>query len=334
MLHHYYHNLTEKYVAAFGSLFNDITLVRYGENNVEIKRSKVPLMYGPKEKYLARIHGDPDINQRVQGTFPMMSYALMGLQYNPSRKLNSMIKRPKANNVTGLADNVYMGVPYDINFQLSILSRNKEDAWQIMEQILPIFNPNYTFSQILIPEVGFIDDIPVTLESVDQAIDFESDFDEIMMTEITMTFNMQVNYYGPVNRTNIIRRVFANTFLDPSLDTGYIVRMNLENGNGGDYMIGESVYQGDSYRTATAIGTVTKWEKEIPYLRIAGAQGDFKIGQNVYSSTSNADYTIKSFDATPLKLQSIQIDPDPLDAEPTDDYGYTTTVIEYPETDE
>lgn len=334
MLPHFYHGLTEKYVTAFGSLFNDITLVRYGANNVEIKRSKVPLMYGPKEKYLARIQQDPDLDQKVQGTYPMMSYAMLGLQYNPGRKLNTLLRRPKANTVTGLADNVYMGVPYDLSFQLSILARNKEDAWQIQEQILPIFNPNYTFSQILLPVIGFIDDIPLTLDNVTQNIDFESDFDEIMMTEISMDFTMQVNYYGPINRTKIIRRVFANTFLDQSLDAGYIVRVNLTNGNNGDFQIGESVFQGESYRTASATGTVTKWSKEPPYLRIAGAQGDFRIGENVFSTTSNADYTISSFDSSPLKLQSIQVDPDPIDAEPTDTFGYDTTFIEYPETDE
>jgi hypothetical protein len=319
MLEHFYHGLTKKYIAAFGSLFNDITLVKYNNARTdEMKRTKVPIFFAPREKwYVAKEEG----GRKVQATLPVMSYNMTGLTFDPLRKLNALHRHPKANTVSGNADSVYNGIPYDISFELFILARNKDDAYQIVEQILPSFQPSYTFSQILIPELGFVKDIPVTLNSVDISTNYEADFDEVSTVECTLSFTMKVYYYGPVTYTKIIRRAFANTFLDPSLYSGAIVRVNVNNGNNGVFK---------------AAGVVTKWvhtaNANSGYLIIGGVQGNFSVNNNIKAATTNAVYNLESFDMTPLKVVSQKVEPDPIDAEPTDDWGYTETLTEYPDT--
>lgn len=333
MLPHFYHQLTKKYVAAFGSVFNDITLVRYNKAHTsELKRSKVPLVYGPREKYLVRINDDPDLEKKVQQTYPIMSFNILDFVYNPDRKLPSLLKIPKANNVTGLADNVYGPVPYDLMFQLSIVARHKDDALQILEQVLPIFNPDFNFSQIPLPELGFVNDISIILNAVSNNTEYEDDFDTIRSIEFVLDFTMKVYYYGPIYTTNIIRRAFANTFLDPNLYAGSVIRVNLNNGNNGTFQLNDYVFQGTSISEAQAAGIVTKWDSNNGYLRVGSVQGDFRAGENVKAMSTNAVYNLASFDMTPLKLQSIKVEPDPSTANVGDAFGFDEETLEYPDT--
>lgn len=332
MNEHFYHQLTKKYIAAFATLFNDITLKRYNKaHTTEIKRLKVPLVYEPREKYIVRAGMDHDLAKKIQASFPMMSFNLVGMQYFPARQTNQVLRHPKLSEVDGKADSVYNGVPYNLGFELSIHARNKDDAWQILEQIIPVFNPTFTFSQILIPEIGFVKDIPVTLDSINSIMEYGGDFDEINTVEILLNFSMKVYYYGPVSRTSYIKRVFANTFIDPSLASGAIVRANMSNGNNGAYYLDDLVYQGATLSEATAAGVVTKWDG-VDYLVIGGTQGRFTTNNVVRAASTNAAYTLESFDVTPLKVQSIQIDPDPITANANSEFGFTETVTEYPET--
>lgn len=327
----FYHASTSKYIAAFGAIFNDITLVRYNKaKTAELKRSKVPIVWGPREKYLIRNNEDPELDKKIQMTYPMMSYNLVGWSYAPQRKTNSMIQLSKSPYVGGESDTVYNGVPWDLEFELSIIARNKDDAYQIIEQILPIFNPNFTFTQILIPDIGIVKDIPLVLNSLSEQTDYESDFDVIKEVTITLAFTMSVFFYGPVQKTKIIRKVFANTFLDPSLYTGgAIVRINTSNGNNGVYQTEDIVYQGIDLNNATAAGQVVNWTAN-GHLTIGGVQGQFKTNNVIKAMNSNAAYILESFDVSPLKIQSIQIEPNPVTANVGDPYGYTETDHEYP----
>ena len=328
---HWYHRLTEKYIAAFGSLFNNITLVKYNKaHTAEIKRTKVPLVFGPKEKYLARNQEDPELKKKIQATYPMMSYGAPILSYDRERQQNRMTRIPRNYEVAGNADTVYQGVPYNLAFELSILARNKDDAYQIVEQIIPSFNPDFTFTQILIPEIGIVKDIPVILENISFVDNLEDDW-EIYETEITLSFTMKAYYYGPVTNTKIIRRVFANTFIDESLYAGALVRVHLANGNNGMYQTEDIVYQGDDLTTATAGGIVTKYSANNGYLVIGGVQGTFQTGANIKAYSTNAVYKLSRFDMTPLKVQSIKIEPDPNTANANDSYGYSETIQEYPD---
>jgi hypothetical protein len=313
-------------------MFNNITVKRINrDTNVEIERFKVPIVYAPKEKYYARLRSDPELNRPVQVILPRMSFELVGFNYDPARKQNSMLRQAKANTETRVASN-YMGVPYDLNFDLQIYARNVDDGTHIVEQILPYFTPDYTLTVDMIPELGFLKDVPIILNSVTNEIEHEGNFDAVRYVSWTLSFTMKGYYYGPITQPKIIRKVIANINNDPSLRSGYITRVNVGQGNNGDYKIDDIVYQGDSYDFAKAYGVVTAWNANTAKLTLAGVQGQFNIDQTIKAVSSNASYTLESFEVSPLKLATVTVEPDPLTAQPDDDYGYSIDIKEWPDT--
>ena len=330
---HFYFQLTRKYVVAFGNMFNNISLIRTNrETGSELERIKVPLMYAHKEKYFARLNSDPDLQKSTQISLPRMSFELMGITYDPSRKQNSLLRSGNKANTASRVSSQYMGVPYDLEFELNIYARNIDDGTHIIEQILPYFNPDYTVTVNVIPEIGFLKDVPIILNTVNNSVEHEGNFDAVRYITWRLTFTMKANYYGPVNTQKIIREVDVNIYNDPSLKAGYLIRINTDDGNNGTYKIDDFVYQGNSYQTATAIAQVIQWNQNTGHLTLGGAQGQFKVNSTIKAVSTNASYNLASFDASPLKLVNIDIVPSPLDAEPGDDYGYTTTITEWPET--
>jgi len=237
----------------------------------------------------------------------------------------------KANTQSALAT-TYIGTPYNMTFTLTILSRNFSESNQIVEQILPYFAPDYNVQVNLIPQIGIIKDIPIIMNSVSQDIEYEGGDDaNTRQITTTMMFTMQAWYYGPVQSSGLIRKVIANIYDDPTLLPGYILTANMNNGNNGTYSLDDFVYQGTEINTSTAIGKVLRWNANTAQLVIGGAQGTFKSNTAVRAESSNANYTIVSFDTTPIKLVTIEVTPDPLTANANDDYGYTTTIREWPD---
>jgi len=133
-----YHEIFRRTVVAFGTLFNNIELRRSNEV------MKVPLAYGPKQKFLARLDQNPDpTNKRVQITLPRISFEINGIQYDSTRKVSPTQKIKFAKD-TDENKNAFMPVPYNLSFELAIISKNQEDGLQILEQILPFFTDYYT----------------------------------------------------------------------------------------------------------------------------------------------------------------------------------------------
>jgi hypothetical protein len=330
---HFYYKLTRKYVILFGNMFNNITIKRINrDTNVEIERFKVPLVYAPKEKYFSRLRSDPDLERPVQVILPRMSFEMTGFSYDAARKQNSLLRQAKANTDTRVASN-YMGVPYDLNFDLQIYARNVDDGTHIIEQILPYFTPDYTVTVNMIPELGFLKDVPIILNSVSNTIEHEGNFDAVRFVSWTLAFTMKGYFYGPISTPKIIRKVIANINNDPSLRSGYITRVNVDQGNNGTFNVDDIVYQGSNYETAKAYGVVTRWNANTGKLALAGVQGQFVANNDIKAVSSNANYNLASFEVAPLKLAMITVEPDPITAEPDDDYGYTTTITEWPETE-
>ena len=329
---HFYYRLTRKYVVAFGNLFNNISLIRNNKDTgAEIERMKIPLLYAHKEKYYARLQSDPDLQRELQISLPRMSFELTGMSYDPSRKQNSLLRTAKANTSSKVSSQ-YMGVPYDLEFELNLYTRNIDDGTQIIEQILPYFNPDYTVTVNVIPEIGFLKDIPIILNTVTTSVEHEGNFDAVRFITWRLTFSMKANYYGPISTPKIIREVNANIYNDPALKAGNIIRINTSNGNNGTYKIDDYVYQGPTYQTATAVAQVIEWNKQNSRLVLGGAQGQFSVNTVITAVSTNASYNLSSFDASPLKLVNINIVPNPITAEPEDDYGFTTTITEWPDT--
>lgn len=331
---YFYYQLTRKYVILFGNLFNNISVVRKDkDDNSEIERFKVPLIYAPKEKYVARLFSDPDLARETQVTLPRMSFEIRSISYDASRKQNSLLRSAKGSSTTGVKSQ-YMGVPYDLQFELNIYTRHIDDGTHIVEQILPYFNPDYTVTIDSIEEMGFLKDIPIILTSVTNSIEHEGNFDAVRYVNWTLTFNMKAYYYGPISTPKIIRKVITNIFNDPALKVGYISRLYLTQPTdaNSNYKLDDIVFQGDRYETSNAYGTVVAWNRDERLITLSGVQGQFKINNRVRAVSTNADYKIASVSETPIKLATITIEPDPIDALPNSDFGYTTTITEWPDT--
>jgi hypothetical protein len=216
----FYWQILRKYVVLFGYLFNDIYINRVDSSNNEVQTMKVPLSYGPREKFLARALGDPDLKRKIAMALPRMSFEIGGITYDSERKLQTTGKTYSvANNANSLSF-VYNPVPYNIQFSLYVMVRNADDGTRILEQILPWFAPEFTQTVILIPDLGIKQDIPIVLDSVTSIDTYESNFEERRALIWTLNFTMKGYLYGPLHDTgSIIKQVILNfgTSDDPQL---------------------------------------------------------------------------------------------------------------------
>lgn len=328
----FYHQLTRKAVVLFGRLFDDIIVVRKNDQSGdEVNRFRVPLIYSPKEKMVTRIFSDPDLLRQIQVMLPRMGFEITGISYDASRKQNSLLKAARSNTTTHVSAS-YMGVPYDINFQLNIYTRNIDDGTHIVEQILPFFNPDFTVTTNMIPDLGMYKDVPIILNNVSNDIQYEGDYDSVRYVNWTLNFTMKMYYYGPISYPKIIRSIYTNIYQDSSLQSGYITRINTANANG-VFKVDDMVYQGNTYQTATAYGSVVKYNSDTNQMIIGATQGTFRVNTEIRALSTNGVCTLDSFYITPMKFAEIHITPDPVNAEPTDDYGYNIIVTEWPDTE-
>ena len=195
-----YHEIFRKTIVAFGTLFNNIELRRQDEV------MKVPLAYGPKDKFLARLDQVPDpTNKRVQITLPRIGFEITGINYDSARKV-SPTQKIKVASTSTKNKNVFMPVPYNIGFELAIISKNQEDGLQILEQILPVFQPHYNLAVKLLPEMSEIRDIPVVLNNIDYEDSYEGDFATRRAIIYTLTFTAKTYLYGPVTEPKTIKK--------------------------------------------------------------------------------------------------------------------------------
>ena len=206
------HNTLRKYVVYFGTLFNNIYLNRYNTDGLTlIQSSKVPLNYGPRDKFLARLDGNTDLNRKIAIQLPRMTYEMTGLYYDAPRRMPIM-------NYISVADaprdkvSQYSPVPYNINFTLSILVKNVMDGTYIVEQILPYFGPTWQATLNLNPDLNLTYDVPITLDSVTQEDTYEGSFTERRAIIWTLNFTMKGWLFGPTSSTEsgIIRDININ----------------------------------------------------------------------------------------------------------------------------
>jgi len=200
---HFYHETIRRSVSVFGTLFNDINIVRK-DNNGEVKSIvKVPLAYGPKQKFLARIEEQANLmDQKVAIKLPRMSFEITTLTYDPAVKLQRGLKTQMSNGTRVMGP-----VTYRMGMQLNIMAKNQDDALQILEQIIPFFQPDYTVT-IKQLDNNIKSDMPFTLQSVSLTDDYEGDFSTRRAIIYTLDFETRVNFYGSVNtNTNTIRKV-------------------------------------------------------------------------------------------------------------------------------
>ena len=212
----FYHETIRKIIVAFGTTFNNVQLVRKDNSGNITQSMKVPLAYGPKEKFLVRLRADPDLSSKVAITLPRIGFEIQNLAYDGTRKLSRVQKFKKVNtgNNTRTLDTQFMPVPYNLDIVLYVLAKQSDDALQIVEQILPFFQPDYTITVNDMADMGIKRDVPIILNSISYEDNYEGDFDQRRALIYTMNFTCKFYLYGPVTSSNIIRTVQADQFAD------------------------------------------------------------------------------------------------------------------------
>ena len=200
MFEYFYHEILRRTVVSFGSLFNEIS-IKHTDNSGNVKSViKVPLAYGPTQKFLARLEQSPDLNKPVQITLPRMSFEFTGLTYDPTRKSTTTQTFIAKSAVDGTeTKKVYLPVPYNMQFELSIMSKLNDDALQIIEQILPFFQPAYSMTIELVDIINEKRDIPVVLENITMQDDYEGNFSTRRVLIYTLRFTAKTYLFGPVS---------------------------------------------------------------------------------------------------------------------------------------
>lgn len=231
MFEYFYNEILRRTVIAFGSLFNDISIKHTNNSNDVVSVIKVPLAYGPTQKFLARLNQSPNLNKPVQITLPRMSFEFTGLTYDSSRKSTTTQYFTAKSTTDGTeTKKAYLPVPYNMQFELSIMSKLNDDALQIVEQILPYFQPAYTMTVDLVDTINEKRDIPVVLENITMQDDYEGDFSTRRVLIYTLRFTVKTYLFGPISSAtkDIIKKasigyIAGDTVTSPTREVVYSV---------------------------------------------------------------------------------------------------------------
>jgi hypothetical protein len=209
---YYYHEIIRKTVIAFGTLFNEIHIRHRDENGNSISQIRVPLAYAPIQKFLARVQQQSELNKPIQITLPRMSFEMVSIQYDPTRKSN--ITQTFKTCDDGKIKKVFMPVPYNIGLELNILSKLNDDALQIIEQILPYFQPAFNITLDLVDSIGEKRDIPITLDNISFQDDYEGDFSTRRALIYTLRFTAKTYLFGPIadSTDGLIKKVQVDVY--------------------------------------------------------------------------------------------------------------------------
>ena len=228
--HDWYNEQIKRYVTVFGTMFNDILLTKKNQDGTIAKQVRVPISFGPKERWIIRRNDDPNLDRPYAIDLPAMAFEMTGMVYDGPRKLQTSGRYVVPN---GEDKNKFISlwqpVPYDLTFQLSIMAKSYDDGCQIVEQILPFFTPDWTNEVILIndPEVSI--DVPLILNAVGMQDTYEDGFKERRMMIWTLDFTMKCYFFGPTYNKKIIKIADVNMY-DKMDANNYVVNINMTPG--------------------------------------------------------------------------------------------------------
>jgi hypothetical protein len=326
---HFYNRTIRKVVVAFGTMFNDIQLVRYSKDGrTAFEVTKVPLSYGPKEKYITRITSDPEFNKSIATVVPRMSFDMTGMSYDSSRKQISTMRNFSSNTNTALATQ-FAPVPYNFEFSLSIYVRNTEDGTQILEQILPFFTPDFTVTIDFISQMEQKYDMPVVLNSVTPSVDYEGDMMNTRLITWDLTFTAKAYIWPPVKTGKVIRQANTNIYTDKIDLDAQKVYVNVSTGTG--------VFTTDEDITVEKRGVTGKViyfaNNSTGVLVVGDLNEKLAANDKIVGVYSNASYTVTSIDTSPTRAIAIVTRPDPITADANSAaYGFEEIFTEWPET--
>jgi hypothetical protein len=214
---YFYHEKIRKSVAIFGRLFNNIYVVRKDAAGGVLNQLKVPLAYAPKQKYLERLRENSDLNNdtKIAVKLPRMSFEITQISYDLTRQLTKVSNFKTLGSTPQTRQKFYSPVPYNINFQLNIYAKSQDDALQIVEQILPTFNPQYTLTIKPFAEKypDFKEDIPVIITGVSFTDDYDAPMEQRRTIIYTLEFEMKLSFFGPIGEGEVIRKSIADVYL-------------------------------------------------------------------------------------------------------------------------
>ena len=218
---YYYHEIIRKTIIGFGTLFNNIYVRHETQAGIKAQEMKVPLAYGPSQKFLARLEQQPDLNKMVAITLPRMSFEMTDIEYDPTRKSGITQTFKAIGKSKGDMKKVYMPVPYNIGFELGIMCKLNDDALQIVEQILPYFQPSFNLTVDLVQSIGEKRDIPIVLNNISFQDDYEGDYATRRALIYTLRFSAKTYLFGPVAETSegLIKKVQIDTAMDTNTAT-------------------------------------------------------------------------------------------------------------------
>jgi len=328
---HFYNRTLRKIVVAFGTVFNNITMIRYDKDMTkEYERIKVPLSYGPKEKYITRLASDPDLTRSMSVHLPRISFEMTSITYDSTRKTNSLFKNYSFDSSKSQVRAQAAPIPYNFDFSLSIYVRNIEDGTQILEQILPFFTPDYTVTVNLVPEMGLKYDLPIILDSVNTTTDYEGDFLSTRMIIWDLTFTVKGYIFPQTSPTGngFITKTTTNIYTN--FDDKNSQKVYVDSANGvGVFVTGEVVRETKKGKWGKVLYFANNNTGSLVLTELTDLMDENDV---IVGDYSNATYTIDTVDLNPLKDVTIKIEPNPVNANANGTYGYTETILEFPDT--
>ena len=340
----FYNRSIRKIVVAFGTIFNDIQLQRYTKDGLTKKEIfRVPLSYGAKERYITAITSDPTLVRTIGVNVPRMSFELTGMAYDPSRKQQSLLQN-FAQNATGGLNAQYVPVPYDFNFSMTIYVRNTEDGTQIVEQILPFFKPDFTVTVDMIAEMDQKYDMPIILNSVNTTTEYEGSMEDGTTRLITWDLDFTVKSFlwpavkqpngliGALNTaTGLYGRANTNILIDTQDRNAQQVTVDYANGS--NYFTTNETIRVNRERTNEITGKVIYFSNSNNGILIVGDLSQLlQANDVVVGDYTNATYNVTSILISPLKGVAIVTQSVPQNAEPDDEFGFSTTITDFPNT--
>ena len=324
----FYNRTIRKIVVAFGTVFNDIYLVRYTKDGLTAKETiKVPLNWGAKEKYVTRLTSDPTLTKSIATTLPRISFDMTGMSYDSSRKLPTTMRNFSANNATSIKAQ-YVSVPYNFDFSLSIYVRNTEDGTQILEQILPFFTPDFSVTVDFIPSMEPKYDMPIILNSVSNEVDYEGEMMTTRMIIWNLEFTAKGHIWPPVKIGKSITSSNTNIFIEPNSKLEQQVYVDFANGVG-RFSDSETIRVKDK----NVYGKVAYFSNANNGILVVQSLNEYlEVGDVVRGDFTGATFTISTTDKSPLVSTIINTKPKPITAEADDEFGFSEIRTDGPAT--
>jgi len=209
---HFYNEIIRRNIIGFGTLFNNISLKKVDptDGTTVLEEEKVPLAYGPKAKFLTRLEQNPDVSRKVAITLPRLYFEMTGIQYDAQRKTSPIQKYRTIVQDDGTeVKEQYVPVPYNIEFELGIIAKSQDDGLQILEQILPYFQPSFSITLNMIPDMEEKKDVAITLNSISYDDAWDDSFLERRYITWTLSFTAKSYVYGPFDQASVIKKAIV-----------------------------------------------------------------------------------------------------------------------------